>query len=37
MKTSGFEYGSPERKSRCAGVAAEVTKKVVELLNAHFA
>jgi hypothetical protein len=30
MEKSGFEYGSPERKTRCAGVAAEVTKKVVE-------
>lgn len=33
MEASGFEYGSPERKSRCAGVAGEVTKKMVELLN----
>ncbi|MBB6216007.1 hypothetical protein HNQ80_002098 [Anaerosolibacter carboniphilus] len=33
METSGFEYGSPERKSRCAGVAGEVTRKMVELLN----
>lgn len=37
MEESGFEYGSKERKSRCAAVAAEVTKKVVELLNAHYA
>jgi hypothetical protein len=37
MEKSGFEYGSPERKSRCAGVAAEVTKKVFELLNAELA
>lgn len=37
MEKSGFEYNSPERKSRCAAVAGEVTKKMVELLNAHFA
>jgi hypothetical protein len=37
MEKSGFEYGSAERKSRCASVAGEVTKKMVELLNAHFA
>lgn len=37
MEASGAEYGSPERKARCAGVASEVAGKVVELLNAHFA
>ncbi len=37
MEESGFEYGSPERKSRCAGVAGEVTKKMVELLNVELA
>lgn len=37
MEKTGYEYGSDERKTRCAGVAADVTKKMVELLNAHFA
>lgn len=37
MEVSGVAYGDPERKSRCAGVAAEVAGKVAELLNAHFA
>ncbi len=37
MEKTGYEYGSPERKSRCAGVAADVTKKMVELLNATLA
>lgn len=37
METSGYEYGSNERKTRCAGVTADVTKKMVELLNAQFA
>ncbi len=37
MEETGFEYGSHERKSRCAAVAAEVTKKVFELLNAELA
>lgn len=37
MEVSGFEYNSPERKSRCAAVAAEVTKKIFELLNAELA
>ncbi len=33
MEKSGYEFGSDERKTRCAGVAADVTKKMVELLN----
>jgi hypothetical protein len=37
MEVSKFEYASPERKSRCAGVSAEVAKKVAELLNEQFA
>lgn len=37
MEKTGYEYGSDERKTLCAGVAADVTKKMVELLNAHFA
>lgn len=37
MEATGFKYDSKERKSRCAGVAADVTGKMVELLNEHFA
>lgn len=37
MNATGYEYGSAERKSRCAGVAADVAKKVIELLNAELA
>jgi hypothetical protein len=37
MEVSGFVYDSPERKSRCASVAGEVVKKMVELLNAELA
>ena len=37
MEASGYAYGDPGRKKRCAGVAADVTRKTVELLNAHFA
>lgn len=37
MEKSGFAMGDPERKARCAGVAADVTGKMVELLNAKFA
>jgi hypothetical protein len=37
MGTTGSEYGSPERKARCAGVAADTAKKMVELLNAALA
>ena len=37
MEKSGFAMGDPERKARCAGVAADVTGKMVELLNASFA
>jgi hypothetical protein len=37
MEKTKFEYGSNERKTRCAGVTADVTKKMVELLNAQFA
>lgn len=33
MEKTGYAMGDPERKTRCAGVAAEVTKKMVELLN----
>ncbi len=37
MKKAGVEMGSDERKTRCAGVAADITRKVVELLNAQLA
>jgi len=37
MEKTGFAMGSDERKTRCAGVAADVTKKMVELLNAELA
>lgn len=33
MEKSGYEYDSSERKSRCAGVAGETARKMVELLN----
>ena len=33
MEAQGCAYGDPERKSRCAGVTADVTKKMVEMLN----
>ncbi|SNS11723.1 Putative redox-active protein (C_GCAxxG_C_C) [Anaerovirgula multivorans] len=33
MEAQGCAYGDPERKERCAGVAAEVVKKMVEMLN----
>lgn len=35
MKETGYEMGSDERKTRCAGVAADITRKMVELLNAQ--
>ncbi len=35
MEATGFEYGSTERKARCAGTAADVTAKMVEMLNAE--
>ncbi len=34
MTETGFAMGDAERKERCAGVAADVTGKMVELLNA---
>lgn len=33
MELTKYEYGSPERKARCAGVAADCAKKMVEILN----
>ncbi|WP_313340427.1 C-GCAxxG-C-C family (seleno)protein [Sedimentibacter sp.] len=37
MEKTGYAMGDDERKTRCAGVAADVTKKMVELLNATLA
>ena len=37
MEAQGVAYGDPERKARCAGVAAEVSRKMVELLNEQLA
>ncbi len=33
MEVQGCAYGDDERKERCAGVTADTTKKLVELLN----
>jgi len=33
MEVQGCAYGDPERKERCAGVTADTTKKIVEMLN----
>ena len=35
LKESGFAAGSPEHLARCAGLTADVTRKMVELLNAE--
>ena len=37
MEVQGVAYGDPERKARCAGVTADVTRKMVELLNENLA
>ena len=37
MKAEGVEYGDIKRKSRCAGVSADVVRKTIEILNEHFA
>ena len=36
MKVSGYAMGDPERKARCAGVAADCAGKTVELINAYY-
>jgi|BioPla2DNA2_1021312.scaffolds.fasta_scaffold53220_2 hypothetical protein len=36
-EAEGVDHGDPKRKNRCAGVAADCTRKAVELLNEHFA
>lgn len=33
MEAQGVAYGDHERKARCAGVTADVVRKIVELLN----
>lgn len=33
MEVAKVEYGDPIRKSRCAGTTADVTRKMVEMLN----
>lgn len=33
MEAQGCGFGDTERKERCAGVAAEIIKKTVEMLN----
>ena len=37
MEESGYEHGSAERKTRCAGLTGDVAKKTIELLNAKLA
>lgn len=37
IETEGVAFGSPERSSRCAGVAAEVVRKTATMLNREFA
>lgn len=36
MEASGYAMGDPERKARCAGVAADCAGKTVELINAYY-
>ncbi|MFH5835151.1 C-GCAxxG-C-C family (seleno)protein [Proteiniclasticum sp. C24MP] len=36
MEASGYAMGDPERKARCAGVAADCAGKTAELLNAYY-
>lgn len=36
MEVSGYAMGDPERKARCAGVAADCAGKTAELLNAYY-
>ncbi len=35
MAEMKVNYGDPERKARCAGNAADTTRKVVEILNKY--
>lgn len=36
MKAQEVKYDSPARKARCAGTAADTTRKMVELINAYY-
>ncbi len=36
MELSGFEFGSPERATRCSCLSADVAAKTCELLDAHY-
>ncbi|MBE5809370.1 MAG: FMN-binding protein [Clostridiales bacterium] len=36
MALSGFDFGSAERRARCASLSADVAAKAIELLNIHF-
>ena len=36
MEVSGFAMGDPERKARCAGIAADCAGKTAELLNKYY-
>ena len=36
ISKTGYAMGDPERKARCAGVAADCAGKTVELLNSYF-
>lgn len=36
MKAQGVAYDSPVRKARCAGTAADTTRKMVELINGYY-
>lgn len=36
MKVSGYSMADPERKARCASIAADTAGKTVELINAYY-
>ncbi len=36
MEEMKVNYKDPKRKARCAGVAGETTKKMVELINEYY-
>ncbi|MBQ8200488.1 MAG: FMN-binding protein [Clostridia bacterium] len=36
MAASGYEFGTPERATRCACLSADVAEKTITLLNIHF-
>lgn len=36
LEISGYAMGDPERKARCAGVAADCAGKAAELINAYY-